>query len=60
MDEIDYHNKLMEHLTCKIYGVINKYPGKKIMCVVSTMIKFSSLDDSIRNKFTPVWCIQDS
>jgi hypothetical protein len=35
------------------YRVINKDPGNKLMCVVSTMIKCSSLDDSIKKKVTP-------
>jgi hypothetical protein len=53
MDEIYYHNKLMDHLTCKSYRVINKDPMNTLMFVVSTIIKCSSLDDSIKKKLTP-------
>ena len=53
MDEMYYHNKSMEHLTCGIYRVITKDVGKKLMCVASMVIKCSSLDDSINKKVTP-------
>ena len=40
----------MEHLTCRSFIVIN---GNKLTCVVPTVIKCSSLDDSIKKKATP-------
>jgi hypothetical protein len=53
MDEVDYHNRLMKHLTCGSYRVVNKYLGNKLNVVVSTMIKCSSLNDSIKKNITP-------
>ena len=53
MEKTNYHNMMIEHLTCERYRVINKDPGNKIMVAVTKAIKISSLDDSIKNKFTP-------
>jgi hypothetical protein len=40
MNTKDYLNKLMEHITCRNYRIINKDYGNKLMCVVFILIKY--------------------
>jgi hypothetical protein len=53
MDEVNYHNKMMEHITCGSYKVIDEDPRNKLMCLVSTLIKCLSIHESIKKKVTP-------
>jgi len=48
LDKEVYHRKMMEHLACGSYKIIEKDSGIKIMKEVTKTIKGSLLDDAIK------------
>jgi hypothetical protein len=50
----EYHKKMMEHITTSgRYKNVEKYPSNEIMREIMKAIQISSMQDNIKNKFTP-------
>ena len=53
LDEEAYHTKMIEHLACGSYKLMEKDPSTKILREVTKEIKESALEDNVKKNVTP-------